>query len=129
MIQSDIKEALNIIENNHVGGKKLDYNEVVKSSIDTMLHALPLYHCAQLDVFLGPAIYLGCTNIITGQPKPDVILPLMSAETGSIDVLSVLDSASARLTTEALRTLMASLSIDGATPELVALDFTGNVGT
>ncbi|MGB7201579.1 MAG: S41 family peptidase [Pyrinomonadaceae bacterium] len=40
MIQSDIKEALNIIENNHVGGKKLDYNEVVKSSIDTMLHAL-----------------------------------------------------------------------------------------
>jgi carboxyl-terminal processing protease len=40
MIQSDIKEALNIIENNHVGGKKLDYNEVFKSSIDTMLHAL-----------------------------------------------------------------------------------------
>ena len=22
---------------------------------DPMLHALPLYHCAQLDVFLGPA--------------------------------------------------------------------------
>ena len=22
---------------------------------DVMLHALPLYHCAQLDVFLGPA--------------------------------------------------------------------------
>jgi len=46
---------------------------------DTMLHALPLYHCAQLDVFLGPAIYLGCTNIITGQPKPEVILPLIAA--------------------------------------------------
>jgi fatty-acyl-CoA synthase len=43
-----------------------------------MLHALPLYHCAQLDVFLGPAIYLGCTNIITGQPKPEVILPLIA---------------------------------------------------
>lgn len=40
MIQSDIREALNIIESNHVGGKKLDYNEVFKSSIDTMLHAL-----------------------------------------------------------------------------------------
>lgn len=40
MIQSDIREALSIIENNHVGGKKLDYNEVFKSSIDTMLHAL-----------------------------------------------------------------------------------------
>jgi len=44
---------------------------------DVMLHALPLYHCAQLDVFLGPAIYLGCTNVITGQPKPEVILPLI----------------------------------------------------
>lgn len=40
MIQSDIKEALSIIENNYVGGKKLDYNEVFKSSIDTMLHTL-----------------------------------------------------------------------------------------
>lgn len=40
MIQSDIREALAVIENNHVGGKKLDYNEVFKSSIDTMLHAL-----------------------------------------------------------------------------------------
>lgn len=40
MIQSDIREALAIIENNHVGGKKLDYNEIFKSSIDTMLHAL-----------------------------------------------------------------------------------------
>ena len=46
---------------------------------DTMLHALPLYHCAQLDVFLGPAIYLGATNVITGQPRPDVILPLLAA--------------------------------------------------
>lgn len=45
---------------------------------DVMLHALPLYHCAQLDVFLGPAVYLGCTNVITGQPRPDVILPLIA---------------------------------------------------
>ena len=37
------------------------------------------YHCAQLDVFLGPAIYLGATNIITGQPRPEVILPLIAA--------------------------------------------------
>jgi fatty-acyl-CoA synthase len=44
---------------------------------DTMLHALPLYHCAQLDVFLGPAIYLGMTNVITGDPRPDIILPLL----------------------------------------------------
>ena len=35
---------------------------------DRLLHALPLYHCAQLDVFLGPAIYVGRTNVITGKP-------------------------------------------------------------
>jgi fatty-acyl-CoA synthase len=45
---------------------------------DVMLHALPLYHCAQLDVFLGPAIYLGATNIITSLPRPEVILPLIA---------------------------------------------------
>ncbi|MBW2942673.1 acyl-CoA synthetase [Zhongshania aquimaris] len=44
---------------------------------DTMLHALPLYHCAQLDAFLGPALYVGATNIITAVPSPDNLLPLM----------------------------------------------------
>lgn len=44
---------------------------------DVMLHALPMYHCAQLDVFLGPAVYLGMTSIITGQPQPSVVLPLL----------------------------------------------------
>ncbi|MGB7181164.1 MAG: AMP-binding protein, partial [Burkholderiaceae bacterium] len=32
---------------------------------DIALHALPLYHCAQLDVFFGPAIYVGGINVIT----------------------------------------------------------------
>ncbi len=41
---------------------------------DLVLHAMPLYHCAQLDVFLGPAVYLGATNVIIGKPSPDVIL-------------------------------------------------------
>lgn len=45
---------------------------------DTMLHALPLYHCAQLDVFLGPMIYLGATNLIIGKPAPDLILSLIA---------------------------------------------------
>lgn len=40
MIQSDIREALGIIENNYIGGKKLDYNEVFKSTIDSALHTL-----------------------------------------------------------------------------------------
>ena len=47
------------------------------TSSDVMLHALPLYHCAQLDAFLGPAIYLGMTSIITSEASPDNILPLL----------------------------------------------------
>ena len=45
---------------------------------DLALHALPLYHCAQLDVFLGPAIYVGGTNVITAQPTPDNLLALIA---------------------------------------------------
>jgi fatty-acyl-CoA synthase len=44
---------------------------------DNVLHALPLYHCAQLDVFLGPAIYLGASGVITSKPVADNILALI----------------------------------------------------
>jgi fatty-acyl-CoA synthase len=44
---------------------------------DLALHALPLYHCAQLDVFLGPSIYVGATNVITAKPTADNLLPLI----------------------------------------------------
>lgn len=40
VISSDLKEALSIIQNNYGGSKTLDYNEVFKSSIDSMLHSL-----------------------------------------------------------------------------------------
>ena len=39
-IEADVAEALSVIEGNYVTGKKLNYNDVVKSSIDGMLHAL-----------------------------------------------------------------------------------------
>jgi fatty-acyl-CoA synthase len=45
---------------------------------DLMLHALPLYHCAQLDVFFGPGVYAGATNVITGKPTPANLLDLLS---------------------------------------------------
>ena len=44
---------------------------------DVVLHALPLYHCAQLDVFLGPCVYLGASSFITATPTPDNLLPLL----------------------------------------------------
>jgi carboxyl-terminal processing protease len=40
MIEKDVAEALTLIEANHVDGKAVDYNELFKSSIDTMLHTL-----------------------------------------------------------------------------------------
>ena len=54
---------------------------VVDAAIDSgdlMLHAMPLYHCAQLDVFLGPSLYVGATNVITARPVPDKLLPLIA---------------------------------------------------
>ena len=39
-MQNEIEEALAVIEGNYVGGKKLNYNAVFKSSIDGMLHTL-----------------------------------------------------------------------------------------
>ncbi len=47
------------------------------ASEDLALHALPLYHCAQLDVFLGPSIHVGATNVITARPVPENLLPLI----------------------------------------------------
>ena len=44
---------------------------------DRILHALPLYHCAQLDVFLGPGVYVGATHVITAHPTPDNLLTLI----------------------------------------------------
>ena len=58
----------------------------------------------------------------------DVILPLVGGEASSDDALSVIDAMTARLTPDSLRALMSRLN-DGATPEIVANEFTGNAGT
>ncbi len=39
-IEQDMSEALTIIQDNYVGAKTLDYNELFKSSIESMLHTL-----------------------------------------------------------------------------------------
>jgi carboxyl-terminal processing protease len=39
-IEQDMAEALTVIQDSYVGGKKLDYNALIKSSIDSMLHTL-----------------------------------------------------------------------------------------
>ncbi len=47
---------------------------------DVDLHTLPLYHCAQLDCFLGPDVYLGATSIILPGPTPADVLRTMEQE-------------------------------------------------
>jgi fatty-acyl-CoA synthase len=42
------------------------------------LHALPLYHCAQLDAMLGPALQVGARNIVTARPSPENLIPLIA---------------------------------------------------
>ena len=41
---------------------------------DVEVHALPLYHCAQLDNFLMTDLVLGATSIILDRPEPTAIL-------------------------------------------------------
>jgi fatty-acyl-CoA synthase len=42
------------------------------------LHALPLFHCAQLDAMLGPGLSVGATNVIMSVPSPGNILPAIT---------------------------------------------------
>ncbi len=47
---------------------------------DVLVHALPLYHSAQLHVFLGPSIYLGASGVILEAANPEVILKTIEEE-------------------------------------------------
>ncbi|WP_301110010.1 class I adenylate-forming enzyme family protein [Sporosarcina sp.] len=44
------------------------------SSDDVLLHAAPLFHSAQLNLFMVPGIYLGCTQIIHQNFEPQKVL-------------------------------------------------------
>ncbi|TXK41332.1 acyl-CoA synthetase [Nonomuraea sp. C10] len=50
------------------------------SGDDVEVHALPLYHCAQLHCFLTPGIYLGATNIVLPGADPAAILAAIESE-------------------------------------------------
>ncbi|GAC1325208.1 MAG: acyl-CoA synthetase [Mycobacteriales bacterium] len=50
------------------------------SADDVEVHSLPLYHCAQLDCFFGPDVYLGATSVILRGPDPATLLRTIAAE-------------------------------------------------
>ena len=59
----------------------------------------------------------------------DVILPLFTKDIASDDVVAAIDAISARLTPDSLRAMIRRMKVDGASPEIVANEFTGNAGT
>ncbi|MGP4072299.1 acyl-CoA synthetase [Piscibacillus sp. B03] len=50
------------------------------SEKDVCIHALPLYHSAQLHCFLGPSVYLGSSGIILDAATPEIILETIERE-------------------------------------------------
>ncbi|RYF55736.1 MAG: long-chain-fatty-acid--CoA ligase [Comamonadaceae bacterium] len=44
------------------------------SAEDVEIHALPMFHCAQMDCFFSVDVYLGATSIILPAPDPATIL-------------------------------------------------------
>ena len=50
------------------------------SADDVEVHALPMYHCAQLDCFFCVDVYLGATSIILPGPDPAALLAAIARE-------------------------------------------------
>ncbi|MFB4297071.1 acyl-CoA synthetase [Actinomadura sp. NTSP31] len=50
------------------------------SADDVEVHALPMYHCAQLDCFFSVDVYLGATSVILPGPDPAVLLETIERE-------------------------------------------------
>jgi osmoprotectant transport system substrate-binding protein len=59
----------------------------------------------------------------------DVILPLVTTDAGTDDVMATIAAVSARLTPASFRSLMSRMAADGASPEIVANEFVGSAGT
>ena len=47
---------------------------------DVEAHALPMYHCAQLDCFFSVDVYLGATSVILPGPDPVALLAAIEQE-------------------------------------------------
>jgi osmoprotectant transport system substrate-binding protein len=76
------------------------------------------------DPALAPATFTVLQDDKVLVPN-NVMLSLVTAAAGTLDVMSVIDATSAKLTTETLRSLMQRLK-DGASPEVAANEFTAS---
>jgi len=48
------------------------------SEHDVTLHALPLYHSAQLNAFFGPMLYLSAGHVVVDRPDPAILIEEIS---------------------------------------------------
>ncbi len=46
---------------------------------DVIVHALPLYHCAQMHCFMMPGLALGATNVLLATPTPEAMTDAVAA--------------------------------------------------
>jgi osmoprotectant transport system substrate-binding protein len=110
----------------------IEFKSVVSTPSEQALEAV---NAGTADCGIGRAAdpALGATTVLVLQDDKalvpnNVILPVVGGDAMGADAVAVLDAMTARLTPDSLRALMAKLK-EGSTPEVVALDFTGNVGT
>lgn len=118
-------------------GLKDTYNVEFKAIVPTATgKVLEAVNAGTADCGVGraadPALSVATLTVLQDDKAlvpNDVIVPVVTTDAGTDDVLSVIAATSGRLTPDSLRTLMSRLTVDGATPEIVANEFTGNAGT
>lgn len=112
---------------------QIEFRSIVATPIDKVVAAVT---AGTADCGVGraadPALGVATLTVLEDDKSlvpNNVILPLVSKEAATIDVNTVLDATSVRLTPDSLRALMSRLQVDGASPEVVANEFVGNAGT
>ncbi|MEP7113163.1 MAG: glycine betaine ABC transporter substrate-binding protein [Ilumatobacteraceae bacterium] len=112
---------------------KVEFKAIVPTTIEKVVEAV---NAGTADCGVGraadPALSVATLTVLQDDKAlvpNDVIVPVVTTDAGTDDVLSVIAATSGRLTPDSLRTLMSRLKVDGASPEIVANEFTGNAGT
>lgn len=54
------------------------------SKHEVAVHAMPLFHCAQLDAMMGPALQAGACNIVTADPSAANLIDLLDTHHATI---------------------------------------------
>ncbi len=112
---------------------QIEFKSIVSAAVGKTLEAV---NAGTADCGVGrsgdPALGAATLSVLQDDKNlvpTNVILPLVTVDVGGADVMTVVDATSARLTPDSFRSLMSRLTVDGATPEIVANEFTGNAGT